>query len=99
MIDEDMLTQVIDAMPSEFNSHQVISEVTHRNQRDYILQLYAKCDLSQPFHAVHTKLGIDIKTICLRLGYIQEGDRNEDVFGQNSKCLHWRKPTQDSRQR
>jgi hypothetical protein len=95
MITEKMLTEVIESMPPPFDSHQVIIEVAHRNQRAYIEQLYAN-HAEAPFQAVHATLGIQINKICLGLHYTGKAHRSNDIFGRNANCVRYCKPSTSS---
>jgi hypothetical protein len=93
MINTGMLTAAIQSMPRLFDAHDVINEVGHRNQRDYIEQLSSNKDRF-PFNTVHSELGRQIKDICLSLGYEQVDQpdyRSKDIFRQSSLCNLWRK--------
>jgi hypothetical protein len=91
VITNKMLTEVIDIVGSEFDSHEVIRRVTQKNQHNYILQLYDQRDRGAPVHYVHSKLGRDITEICMGRGYTRADERNADMFGQRSKCIRWKK--------
>lgn len=91
MISREMLMEVIDGVGNNFDSHEIIRKVTQKNQRDYILQLYEQRDRTAPVHYVHSKLGKDIAEICAGRGYTRTDERNEDMFGQSSKCIRWQK--------
>ena len=91
MITDEMLMEVIDSVGIEFDSHEIIRKVTQKNQRDYILQLYAQRERGAPVHYVHSQLGRDITKICVSRNYTRADERNADMFGQSSKCIRWKK--------
>jgi hypothetical protein len=71
-----------------FDSHQLILEMVHRNQRQYVDALAATGG-ERPFQTLHSALGTRIKTVCNRLGYQGQDWRSSDIFGQASKCIQW----------
>ncbi len=79
---------VVGEMDAPFDTHKVIQQVARRNQRKYVAAL-AAINTDTPFHKLHTALGRRIKVVCKRLGFTDKGSRSPDMFGQNSKCLHW----------
>ncbi len=93
MINRVMLEEVIDSAGAVFDSHAIIREVTQKNQREYIIQLYDERDRVGPVHYVHSQLGREITEICTERGYTRKAVRNRDIFGQRSKCIQWEKHT------
>lgn len=80
----------LETLENGFDSHRVILLLAHDNQRDYIESLY-QIQNERPFQTLHTSLGIKIKEICLEKGFTPKECHSNDIFGQNSKCLSWRK--------
>lgn len=82
-------TIIANAAPS-FDSHDIIHQFGHQNQRLYVSEL-AATNGDQPFQVLHSSLGRQIKAICERLGYKSEASRSLDIFGQHSECVRWTK--------
>lgn len=82
------IEQVIQMLCTSFDTHSVIQELAHNNQRKYVAAL-ARIDSDTPFHQLHSSLGRSIKNVCERLGFIGQESRSLDMFGQNSKCMAW----------
>ncbi len=96
MITDDSLVAAIEAMPNDFDSHEVILRVAHDNQHAYISALYQKVEggVSVPFQALHSGLGTRIKQICDGEGYHfthPDDHQSKDIFGQLSHCAAYRK--------
>ncbi len=89
-ITKGMIEDVINDLGNDFDSHKVILQLAHDNQRAYIDTLHA-IDSETPFHTLHSKLGVEIKEICLELGFTRNESCSLDIFGQQSKCLSWSK--------
>jgi hypothetical protein len=82
------IERAIKALGDSFDSHRLIQEVAHRNQRQYVAAL-AVIESDTPFHKLHSALGRRIKIVGNRLGFTSEDSRSPDMFGQYSKCLRW----------
>lgn len=82
------IEQAIRVLGDSFDSHRLIQEVAHRNQRQYIAAL-AKIETDRPFHKLHSAFGRRIKIVAKRLGFTSEDSRSLDMFGQHSKCQRW----------
>jgi hypothetical protein len=89
-ITKSMLETAIEAMPNDFDSHDVIRAVAQRNQRAYAQALNA-IDGDLLFHKLHSALGQEIAEICDALGYTREQSRSDDIFLQKSRCIGWLK--------
>lgn len=82
------IAEVVNSLNSPFNSHLVIRELAHRNQRRYVDAL-AAINTETPFHQLHSSLGKRIKVVCEGLGFTGQDGRSLDMFGQQSKCQEW----------
>jgi len=82
------ITEVVTSLQRPFDSHLVIRELAHRNQRRYV-QALASIDTDTPFHQLHSMLGRRIKVVCENLGFSGQDSRSPDLFGQPSKCQKW----------
>jgi len=91
MVTEAMLVAAIDAMPVEFDSHDVILEVAHNNQSAYVAHLHSENPSDTPFQNVHARLGSEIARICRSRNYVEEQGRSKDIFRQMSRCMFWKK--------
>ena len=89
-IPESIIRDAILAAGNEFDSHEIIHTVAHKNQRLYVAEL-AEIDNDRPFQILHSALGRRIKVICEQLGYIGTPSRSLDIFGQHSECVSWTK--------
>ena len=82
------ITEVVESLNAPFDSHIVIRELAHRNQRRYVDAL-AAINTDTPFHQLHSSLGRRIKVVCEGLGFTGQDSRSSDMFGQQSKCQEW----------
>ena len=82
------ITEVVESLNTPFDSHLVIRELAHRNQRRYVDAL-AAINTDTPFHQLHSSLGRRIKAVCECLGLTGHDSRSSDMFGQQSKCQEW----------
>lgn len=82
------IEQAVQALGASFDTHRLIQEVAHHNQRRYVVAL-AAIDSATPFHQLHSSLGRRIKIVCERLGFTGQESRSLDMFGQSSKCMTW----------
>ncbi len=85
---DSAIEQSIKVLGASFDTHKVIQEVAHRNQRQYVAAL-AAIDSDTPFHQLHSSLGRRVKVVAERLGYTKKDSRSLDMFGQSSICLAW----------
>ena len=85
---DSAIEQAVSELGPSFDSHRVIKELAHRNQRQYISAL-AAVDSETPFHYLHSLLGRRIKVVCERLGFRGRESRSLDMFGQNSRSIAW----------
>jgi hypothetical protein len=85
---DSAIEQAIGVLGDSFDTHRVIQEVAHRNQRQYVAAL-AAIDSDTPFHQFHSLLGRRVKIVGESLGFRHEESRSPDMFGQHSKCLAW----------
>lgn len=83
-----IIERAIASMPNDFDSHDVIKEVAHTNQRAYAEALVA-IEGDRLFHKLHSEMGRQITEICDLLGYRREQSRSDDIFGQKSRCIGW----------
>ena len=86
--DQAIAEVVEDFLGKEFDSHQVILELAHRNQRRYVAAL-AELDTDTPFQEFHSVLGRRIKHVCNGYGLIGLDDRSPDMFRQNNSCVRY----------
>ncbi|MCU8540329.1 hypothetical protein M2G63_19945 [Vibrio vulnificus] len=85
--------EAIEAMGSEFNSHELILEIAQNNQREYIEALAAYRNSKHPFMHVHKQLSTYLRKF--------ENDKlkclghkpSRDIFGKPNTCLAWKKYT------
>ena len=82
------ITEVVNSLSTPFDSHLVIKELAHKNQRRYVDAL-AAIKTETPFHQLHSSLGRRIKVVCDGLGLKGSDSRSPDMFGQQSKCQKW----------
>ena len=87
---EQLIRDAITNADSEFDSHDIIRELGHKNQKLYIEAL-ATANGDRPFQVLHSQFGIAIKSICQELGYQGQGSSSLDIFGQESACIRWKK--------
>jgi hypothetical protein len=87
-IPDTTIRETIIAAGADFDSHDVIHTLAHKNQRLYVAEL-AAIDNDRPFQILHSALGRRIKAICEELGYIGVASRSLDIFGQHSECIRW----------
>lgn len=82
------IANVVNSLKVPFDSHLVIRELAHRNQRRYVSAL-SEMDSNIPFQQLHSLLGKRIKVVCEDLGFNGVDSRSPDMFGQNSQCQEW----------
>ena len=87
---DSQIERAIDTLGTSFDSHRLIQELAHRNQRRYVEAL-AAIDSDIPFQALHSNLGRRIKIVAEILGYQGEKSRSADMFAQNSECVRYTK--------
>ena len=87
---DTILEKIIANAGPAFDSHDIIHQFGHQNQRLYVNEL-AATNGDRPFQVLHSALGRQIKAICERLGYKNEASRSLDIFGQHSECVRWTK--------
>jgi cellobiose-specific phosphotransferase system component IIA len=86
---ETVYSSVLETMPDEFDSHQLILALAHQHQRLYVQALVTFAEMDYPFMAVHGE-------IAQRLSHTnlvkKIGERNsEDIFRQVNSASLWRK--------
>lgn len=86
------IREIVESLTAPFDSHDIIRELARRNQRAYVQALSA-ITTDTPFHQLHTQLGLQIRNVCEELGLIGEDSRSPDIFGQQSRCKRWTRPT------
>lgn len=89
-IPDNLIENIIKIAGPAFDSHDIIHQFGHQNQRLYVDEL-AVTNGTRPFQVLHSSLGRQIKAICERLGYKCEASRSLDIFGQHSECVRWTK--------
>lgn len=82
------IAEVVQSLKVPFDSHLVIRELAHKNQRRYVDAL-ASMNTDAPFQQLHSSLGRRIKVVCEGLGFIGKDHQSPDIFGQRSKCQQW----------
>ena len=85
---DSAIKNAVQALGTTFDTHRVIQEIAHCNQRAYVEAL-AKIDSDTPFQQLHSALGRRIKVSCEQLGFTGQESRSPDMFAQNSKCIAW----------
>lgn len=85
--------EAIAAMPSKFNSHELILEIARKNQKEYIDALFAYKDNPNPFMHVHRQLSSHIKKIANdnKLKNCGDDTNSKDIFGKKNVCRAWKK--------
>ena len=91
---ESAMGAALEAMKTEFDTHQFILRLASENQKEYIAAL-AATDSSKPFQALHSSIGKKLKQGSTTGEYsIQETAANVsslNIFGENSSCSTWQK--------
>jgi len=82
------IEQAVESLGVSFDTHDVIKEVAHRNQREYVAAL-ADIESDTPFQLLHSAFGKQIRVVCESLGFTGKDSRSPDIFNQNSKCQKW----------
>lgn len=85
---DSAIEEAISVMGASFDSHRLIQEIAHRNQRRYV-QALASIGSDIPFQVLHSRLGRRIKVVAGRLGFVGEEYRSADMFAQNSECMEY----------
>jgi hypothetical protein len=85
---DSAIEEAIRALGVSFDSHRLIQEIAHRNQRRYVMALEA-INSDIPFQILHSQLGRQIKVVASRLGFVGEESRSPDMFAQNSECMKY----------
>jgi len=86
------VSEVLQAMSKdEFDTHEFILELAQRYQKEYIQSLACQTG-SNPFQALHSKIGKAVKSSDLVDEIIDGNDhRSPNIFGSTSSCSKWRK--------
>ena len=87
-IPDTLIETIVVSQGLSFDSHDIIRQFGHKNQRLYVKEL-AAINSDWPFQVLHAALGRQIKEVCERLGYKSEATRSLDIFGQHSECVRW----------
>ena len=83
------IPNVMDSLPTQFTSHQLIIVLAQSSQHAYIEALYENLGSDRPFQALHSKIGKHLgKITSIRL-VSKEKDAN--IFGQVSENARWEK--------
>lgn len=91
---EGEILSAIEAMPTEFDTHQLILKLSRENQRAYVMALY-ESDSDSPFQVVHSAIGKALKRISLepnaRIREMEPSSSSLNIFGEYSSCSIWAK--------
>lgn len=93
-ISDEAIELAVLASGNRFDSHDVIRKIAQQNQQAYIGELGMVAS-DTPFQTLHSMLGKRIKVVCERHGFIGEASRSLDVFGQDSNCVYWSRPSEE----
>lgn len=86
----DAINSIVDEMPSEFTTHQLILKLAQSNQHAYIRALNEHLDSSAPFQALHSKIGKHLSQANTLVEY-QQDKTDQDIFGNLSSNALWKK--------
>ncbi len=93
-ITEEMLRSSVQAMPDQFDSHDVIRHIMRTWPRLYVHELYSREQLKDPIMATHAEIG----RALARLGLLEKTDRLEsrNVRGEfDTENQGWKKQSPD----
>ena len=87
---EKKYDEIVDMMPSRFNSHAFILKIAQKYQRLYVqaLIVYAKND--QPFQSVHKEIAKRLKKRDDLVKHIDDKP-SKNIFGLVNNAAVWRK--------
>lgn len=84
---EELITNSVDNMPDEFDTHQLILDVAKLNQRAYIDALN-ECVSDRPFQTVHSLIGKSLKKQT-NINEMPDKHKSVNIFGEKSECSKW----------
>jgi hypothetical protein len=90
---EQRFKATIKRMPKEFTFHRFARTLARLHQHEYIDSLVHFVGLKQPFRALHAELERRLHTGSYRLALVNNKEPSEDIFGTQSHCGKWRKPS------
>lgn len=86
---EKHINSIIDFMPTEFDTHQLILVLAQKNQRAYIDAIH-ESTRKTPFQDVHSLIGMTLKQNS-RIQETQAKCKSLNIFRMYSPCSKWRR--------
>ena len=87
---EETFTEIIELMPSTFDSHAFIIKLAHRHQRLYVRALNDYANNDRPFQTVHGEISKRLHKFSHLVHKVGE-TQSEDIFGQVNSAALWEK--------
>jgi hypothetical protein len=91
---EQWYPDIIDGLPTEFDSHMFILALAQRHQRSYAQALVDYAHTDKPFMIVHGEIARRLLNHADLVRKVGEHD-SQDIFGQVDSAVIWRKHTAD----
>lgn len=87
---ESVYIQVIDRMPSRFDSHEFIIKIAQEYQRLYVRALIEHADKEKPFQIVHSQIAMRLLKYPNLISRVGE-HISRDIFLQENIATLWQK--------
>ena len=88
---EDCYPDVIEMMEDEFDSHDFILKLAHKNQTLYVQALIEYAGNEQPFQSVHKEIAKRLKKYPEQVVATGAKRNSENIFRVKSPAEVWRK--------
>ena len=85
-----MVREAITDMGDEFDTHELIRFLAHRNQRAYVDALQ-NVNGSTPFQTLHSMIGREIESMKDEYHLAGKASASPDLFGNQGNCILWRR--------
>jgi hypothetical protein len=86
----EMVREAIANMGSEFDTHDLIKFLAHKNQRAYVDALQS-VNGNTPFQTLHSMIGREIESMKEEYHLASKASASLDLFGHQSNCILWRR--------
>lgn len=90
---EQRFKAIIKRMPKEFKFHRFVRTLARLHQHEYIDSLVHFEGVKQPFRALHAELERRLHNGSYQLSLVDSKEPSKDIFGTQSPCGKWRKPS------
>ncbi|MHC1740139.1 MAG: hypothetical protein AB9897_03395 [Anaerolineaceae bacterium] len=93
---ESKFAQTIEKLPDPFDSHQFLTALAQKNQKEYVSALYSYKDYlckgnPAPFQGVHTAIIQKLASHTELVVLIRDNKPSKDIWGNSNNCGEWKK--------